>query len=287
MPLRPRNRDALGAMLEGEPGAVFAALRRPTVGALIRVSRGGSVHPQLDDVLAAELGLDGAPDVPCLLRRSPGGAFHSIEGGLVLATVDTNPLAMLEAHPEKLGNAIDLGSRSAETWCEALRDALATVDEHMPVIRSEIDLVVHQFIPVGYDAERHLSASYAEAIGTIYLSLHPSSMTMVEAVIHEHQHNKLNALLELDPLLDNAFWPLFTSPVRPDPRPLHGILLAVHAFLPVEALYRRRIEAGHEGLERRYDHIVRGNREGAAVLLEHAAPTAMGAALLDEIRRLS
>jgi HEXXH motif-containing protein len=147
--------------------------------------------------------------------------------------------------------------------------------------------LIHQLIPVGTDEERHLSASYAEAVGTIYLSLHPSPMTMVEALVHEHQHNKLNAALELGPLLENAPWPRFTSPVRPDERPLHGVLLAVHAFLPVEALYRRRIEAGDEHLRRRYREIVRGNREGAAVLLEHAVPTAWGAGLLDEIRRLS
>ena len=41
-----------------------------------------------------------------------------------------------------------------------------------------MDLFLHQVVPVGWDPERHLSASYQEAIGTIYLSLHPSPMTM-------------------------------------------------------------------------------------------------------------
>ena len=38
-----------------------------------------------------------------------------------------------------------------------------------------------QVVPVGFFPDRHLSASYREAIGTLYLSLHPSPMTMVEA----------------------------------------------------------------------------------------------------------
>src|SRR6185436_4142373 len=96
-----------------------------------------------------------------------------------------------------------------------------------------------------YDDHKHLSASYQEAIGTIYLTLHPNLMTMAEAVIHEFSHNKLNALFELDELLENAYWPLYTSPVRPDPRPLHGVVLAVHAFQPVARLYERMTDAGH------------------------------------------
>lgn len=217
--------------------------------------------------------------------------YTPIEGALVLATVDDNPISMFEAHPDKEGNAIDLGGRDEGAWCAALRDALQVIGEHLPLVREEIDLVVAQLVPVGVDDHAHLSASYREAIGTIYLTLHPRTMTMVEALIHEHGHNKLNALLEVDPVLDNAFHPLFTSPVRPDPRPLHGILLAVHAFLPVAVLYRAMIEAGapsadHPDFRRRFAQIVKGNREGVRVLIENAAPTPIGRALLDEIAEL-
>ncbi len=287
MPLPPALRAAIKERLATDPGRVFSALRRPTVGALIRCSRGGRVEPRLADVLAAELGLDAPAGTPCLSARRPAGAFHPIARDLVLATVDVNPLAMVEAHPDKAGNAIDLGGRSAEAWCEALREALAIVEAWLPVVREEIDLVIQQVVPVGYDEERHLSASYAEAVGTIYLTLHPQPMTMVEALIHEHQHNKLNALFDLDPLLENDPSERYASPVRPDPRPLFGVLLAVHAFLPVEALYRRRIEAGATQLEARHAAIVKKNRDGAAVLLAHARPTAVGRGLLDEIARLS
>ena len=121
------------------------------------------------------------------------------------------------------------------------------------------------------------------------MTLHPQLMTMVEATIHEFSHNKLNALLEFDPLLDNAFHPLFTSPVRPDPRPLQGILLAVHAFQPIARFYQLMRErehplARHPEFERRYRKIVAGNHEGATVLLDKGEPTPIGRGLLDEIR---
>ena len=79
----------------------------------------------------------------------------------------------------------------------------------------------------------------------MYLTLHPNVMTMTEAVVHEFQHNKFNVASDSVEYLENAFHPLYQSPIRPDPRPLWGILLAVHAFLPVAELYRRMRDAGH------------------------------------------
>jgi HEXXH motif-containing protein len=225
------------------------------------------------------------PSDPELLRP-----HHPIDARWVLAEADNNPLAAVEAHPDKAGNAIDLGGRRPEAWVAAISDALDLVAAHLPELREEMRLVVQQLVPVGFDAERHLSASYQEAIGTVYMTLHPSLMTMAEALIHEFSHNKLALLFEIDPVLENAFHPLFTSPVRPDPRPLHGILLAVHAFVPVARLYERMTEAGHPQSHRpdfqaRFRQIVAGNREGTGVLLENARASGVGQGLLDELAR--
>jgi HEXXH motif-containing protein len=197
---------------------------------------------------------------------------------------------MLEAHPDKNGNAIDLGGHSIERWTKVLDDALDVVATYLPALYEELRLFIHQIVPVGYDEEKHLSASYQEAIGTIYLTLHPSLMTMVEALIHEFSHNKINALFESDDVLENAFSPLYASPVRPDPRPLHGVLLAVHAFQPVARLYERMLlakdpRAENASFTRRFARIRAINREGAEVVLTHGKPTAIGQGLLDEIRR--
>ncbi|NVB36987.1 hypothetical protein G6O69_04040 [Pseudenhygromyxa sp. WMMC2535] len=227
-------------------------------------------------------------DQPAQLDPSP--AFAAITPTLDLALVDNNPLAMSEAHPDKQGNALELGGRPASEWTASIADALARIGRYMPTLRGEIDLYLQQIVPVGYDEHAHLSASYQEVIGTIYMSLHPQHMTMVEATIHEFQHNKLHALLELDPLLHNAFSPLYASPVRPDPRPLQGVLLAVHAFVPVARLYQLMRAGGdpiaeHPEFDRRYRQIVAGNHEGSQVLLEHGQPTAVGRGVLEEIRR--
>src|SRR6185312_10078269 len=119
--------------------------------------------------------------------------YHPIAGEVVLALADNNPLALVEAHPDKAGNALDLGGHGVEAWTLALAGALDRIARHLPEIRAEIDLFVSQVVPVGYDPVAHLSASYQEILGTLYLSLHPSPMTLAEAIVHEFSHNKLNA----------------------------------------------------------------------------------------------
>lgn len=221
----------------------------------------------------------------------PTLVLHPVRDGITLACADDNPISSEEAHPDKDGNALALGGKEPEAWIATLGEAFDLIARYLPALADEMRLALRRVVPVGYDDHTHLSASYQEAIGTAYMSLHPNVMTMAEALIHEFSHNKLYALFELDRGLDNAFSPLFSSPVRPDPRPLHGILLAVHAFLPVERLYDEMAADGHgitrdPGFARRHEHIRTGNREGAGVLLENARVTPVGQGLLDEIARL-
>jgi HEXXH motif-containing protein len=96
-------------------------------------------------------------------------------------------------------------------------------------------------------------------------------------------------VLSVDPLLENLADERYRSPVRPDPRPLLGVLLAVHAFVPVALLYRALRRAGDPLVlgaraEARLEAILRGNEEGLELLERHARPTSAGAELLRELR---
>lgn len=217
--------------------------------------------------------------------------YLEIVPGVLLAMTDNNPLADVEAHPDKQGNRLSLGEQEPDAWLQSLKAAMATIDQHLPLLGEEIRLTMRLFIPVGYDAEKHLSASFQEAIGLIYLTLHPQQMTMTEAVVHEFQHNKINATFRLDPLLHNAWTPLYPSPVRPDPRPLHGVLLAVHAFQPIARLYEEMAKAEspetrNSFWNERFRKIIHLNRAGAATVLTNAQPTPAGEGLFTEMQRL-
>jgi HEXXH motif-containing protein len=217
--------------------------------------------------------------------------FHALSGGVALSLVDTNPLSMVEDHPEKQGNAVDLGGRDAGEWVAALDGALELVKLGLPTWFAELPVALQRLVPVGYEPERHLSASYREFPGLAYLTLHPDPVTMAEAIVHETQHGKLNLLTWLDPVLHNGrtFWT--PSPVRPDLRPLMGVLLAVHAFVPVAALHAGLIAADHPltrtpQFAARRQQVLAGNARGLALVQQHGDATDLGRRVIDGLARM-
>jgi HEXXH motif-containing protein len=208
-----------------------------------------------------------------------------------LALADVNPLSMLEEHPDKSGNAIDLGGRATTEWTTALAEALSLIERGLPELHREIIGSLERIVPVGFEPERHLSASYREAPGLVYLTLHPSALTLAEAIVHETQHGKLNVLRWFDPVLENGDTTWSRSAVRPDLRPLSGVLLAVHAFVPVAALHLALAEAGHPlasgpSFERRRAEVLAANAHGLRTLKELGKPTAVGRRVIDGLEEL-
>jgi HEXXH motif-containing protein len=219
------------------------------------------------------------------LARTPGA------GGPTLALLDRNPLYSLEDHPNKSGNALDLGGRAPTDWAAALHAAVTLVAGTLPDWASELPLLLRRAVPVGFQPERHLSASYREAPGLVYLSLHPSPLTLAEAIVHECQHGKLNLLSHVDEVLHNARSTWTESPVRPDLRPILGVLLAAHAFVPVAALHARAAELGlplavGPDFDRRRAEVLRSNAGALATVERLGQPSELGAALLRDLRRL-
>lgn len=269
---------SISARLEIRPQAAVDAI----------VCRDGHLDFEAGGIAASlQLGAPDAGTVPAVISRP----YHEIVPGILLATTDNNPLSDFEAHPDKQGNALDLGGRSVEQWVETLRQSFALVQDYLPLVAEEMRLLLRLIVPVGYDDEKHLSASYQEYVGAIYMTLHPNLMTMTEALVHEFQHNKINAAFHHDAMLENAFWPLVQSPVRPDPRPLHGVVLAVHAFQPIAWLYRAMAEAGHPMSEqrdwqRRAGVILGKIHDGAVTVLGQGEPTAVGRQLFREMQTL-
>lgn len=214
--------------------------------------------------------------------------YHPLADGLHLATLDTHPLSEREAHPDKSGNALDLGERPVAEWVTALQEALALIALALPEWHAERSVTLQRLVPVGYEPERHLSASYREAPGLAWLTLHPDPLTLAEAIVHETQHSKLNLLSWLDPVLVNGHSTWTESPVRPDLRPLMGVLLAAHAFVPVAVLHRRLAADDHPlsrtpHFARRRAEVLDSNGRGLAVVQEQGEPTVLGTRLIGDL----
>jgi len=217
--------------------------------------------------------------------------FHPLRQDLPrleLSLYDSNPLSMYEAHPDKEGNAISLGEKSLQDWLDAFGEALDMVKATLPAWYTELRSSMRRLVPVGYLPERHLSASYREAPGVAYLTLCEDPMTIAEAIIHETQHTKVNLLSWVDPIVHNAHTCWTESPVRPDLRPLWGVLLAVHAFVPVSMMHKRLADMGHPCTEgprfpRRRHEVLVANRRGMDAVLGNADPSGPGRRLIEEM----
>lgn len=318
-------REPLGELLRHETGRFLSALALPTVGAplaagdllgamphlLLELARLRIIGEQglfwgapVSRLVSPALGADRRfspplvgvlfqsgvvalrPTEEWVLAPEPSPRAWAMEEGGWLLGADTNPLAMVEAHPDKAGNTLDLGDATAADWLASIDAARKRVRRCAPELAAEHASILVGIVPTGTPGEVSYSASYQESIGLVYLSLNASSLTMTEAIVHEVQHSKLNLLSWSDPLLTNS-GELYKSPVRPDPRPLWGVLLAVHAFLPVARIHRALIAAGDPAADpRRYMDVLKVNHEGMEVLRVHAAPTELGRRMLDGMDRL-
>jgi len=228
---------------------------------------------------------------PSVTMERPLHAIHPDLPGLRLAMRDANPLSIYEAHPDKYGNALTLGKKSMDEWLASLRGALDLIRDALPAWFDELKVTQHRFVPVGYLPERHESASYREAPGVAYLTLCDDPVTLAEAIVHETQHTKINALSWLDPIVHNGLTAWTESPVRPDLRPLWGVLLAAHAFVPVAALHRNLAQSNHplsqtERFPRRRKEVLVANRNGMRATQSVADPTTSGKRIIDDLDAL-
>ncbi|MFE4369425.1 HEXXH motif-containing putative peptide modification protein [Streptomyces sp. NPDC056835] len=135
----------------------------------------------------------------------------------------------------------------------------------------------------------HVSGSFHEAPGLVALAL-GERMATAEALVHEYGHQKLNAVLPLDPLIaDDSGEAVHYSPWRDDPRPLSGLLHAVYSFVSVADFYRAVLDTPDAGglapqsvVNRAY-RVVRQVRDGLDELRAAAALTSLGAAFVDAV----
>jgi len=111
----------------------------------------------------------------------------------------------------------------------------------------------------------HISVSSPQVFGTVAMSRQPTKYLCAETLVHETQHLKLCALLDLVELA----WPddgrRYYAPWRADPRPVSGLLQGTYAYLGVSGFWREQREAAPELEVRQRAHAEFARwRDGAA-----------------------
>ena len=141
-------------------------------------------------------------------------------------------------------NFEELTPTSTIKWLSTLEEAWFLIDSCSSLLASEIFIGVQSLVPVHSHAiDIHRSQTFREIPGLLILSWMSDTSVIVEALVHEYHHHKLNALLNLDPIIvEGSPEAIYYSPWRDDPRPLSGILQGIYVFQAV-------LEFGHKILK--------------------------------------
>jgi len=81
------------------------------------------------------------------------------------------------------------------------------------------------------------SRTFGNLPGLVQSDIYGGEIQILESLVHESAHNHLEFADAAGPLVDLSVTHLYPSPLRPEPRPLRGILLAYHALAYMCAFY--------------------------------------------------
>ena len=156
-----------------------------------------------------------------------------------LTSFDNNPYNKSEAHPDHIQTWAISGNwweKTENEWLKVYEKSFSLLKELDEWIYDELNQIITKIVPLWTARWMHNSASYKECVGHLYMwytidSGNPE-INNLEAIIHESSHNKLNLILQFDPIVLNNKELKYYSAIRPDARHIHGVFLGYHAFAP-------------------------------------------------------
>jgi len=170
-------------------------------------------------------------------------------------------------------------------WTKLLDEAWRILTAHYPGFAAELAGGMSALIPLESEAT-FTGASSSIAFGAIAMTRKNSAVDLAEALVHELQHSKVNALLDLVDLVDPNFGGLLYAPWRDDPRPASGLLHGILAFLTAVEFWRpqlRQDEAGGRHAWFSYAHRRQQVRRTVDVLLASDALTDLGRRFVESL----
>lgn len=145
-----------------------------------------------------------------------------------------------------------LDTTAVRAWDARLRAAWAVLGREAPEYLPALRGAVHTVVPLRDDPAGALrSATHRDAFAAVGLAAADGAQTAV-LLVHELQHVKLGAVLDLCELFEPDNLTTVTVPWRPDPRPTEAALQGLYAHLAVADMWRRRRGAEAEGNFRQY-----------------------------------
>ncbi|MET7476459.1 FxsB family cyclophane-forming radical SAM/SPASM peptide maturase [Streptomyces sp. NPDC005648] len=161
--------------------------------------------------------------------------------GWAVALEDTDPWRDTHGHPvsERLSDT------AAEEWRSGLADAWEWIRRELPAYAPGLAAGLSVVTPLRQNSSgADISSAARDAFGAVAIARPVTRETLACLLVHEFQHVKLGAVLDLTDLYDPSCERLFDAPWRPDPRPLEGLLQGTYAHIAVVDYWRARRRTG-------------------------------------------
>lgn len=227
VPLRERSVRLPGlgrVLLDGAAGADEAEIEATADGFVVRAA-----------AQVLRIGWDGPADRRWHPVRRLGPAEWPV------ALEDTDPYR--DAHQWPLMPRHD--EAGAKAWQEDLAEAWAFVKRELPLYAPGLATGLRTITPLTRPADgSDVSGAARHAFGTVGIARPLTAHRLALLVVHEFQHVKLGAVLDLMDLYDPQDTRLFDAPWRPDLRPLEGLLQGTYAHVAVAEYWRALARQG-------------------------------------------
>jgi uncharacterized protein len=247
-----------GLDAEIEVPVLGAGVLLPSLGTAEAVGATAVVAAKEAEVRSADLRVRMRPGEPGWreLRRATAGS-------LSVLVDDLDPFRMPTPDGGPTG-------RLTPSQLTELRDTLrAAWPVLSPASAAEIAAIVRVIVPYRPPESGNFSISVSspQVFGTVAMSRQPDKYLCAETLVHETQHLKLCALLDLVTLTLPDDGQRYYAPWRPDPRPISGLLQGAYAFLGVSGFWREQRQSAPEPEVRQRAHADFARwREGAATV---------------------
>ncbi|WP_261554210.1 HEXXH motif domain-containing protein [Frankia tisae] len=221
-----RNDELVLPTLGRYRGVLSGWVRARTVGGELTVRAAGSPERPVPNPLGArEAGQDGTDS-----GWEPIPMLHSeVTGGRVELRLDYLDPAR---HLLGLPMTSEVDAEALDLWQQRLDEGWRILWRFDPRAARAIAAGLTTIFPLqATSGATELSASAGEAFGAVAMTLPKDGLACAAALVHEFQHNKLSALLDLVTLFEPVEGRLFYAPWRTDPRPLSGLLQGAYAYL--------------------------------------------------------
>ena len=205
-------------------------------------------------------------------------------GRLTVRLEDTDPYRDCY----RLSVAPRLSHAEAARWQDQLTVAWNLVERDYPRYAPALAAGLSTLTPlVNGVSSREISAAARSAFGAVGIARPADGETLALLLIHEFQHVKLGAVLDLFDLCMPLPDRLFHAPWRDDPRPIEALLQGTYAHLTVTDYWRvRRRRGGAAGLEAaaRFGRLRAWTATAIETLAGSGALTPLGTRFIDGMR---